>query len=122
MPPLSFPSAQQAQIIRANQRDLYHVSSLRDQTESVLRSWLGTRWLTRWDKEVELLVKLAYYGITTGRAMQTLGEEYTDIWQSSLHTPPSFRSRTSLVLLSALSAFTAEEISESIADWHWLRF
>lgn len=27
--------------VRANQRDLYHVSSLREQTESVLRSWLG---------------------------------------------------------------------------------
>jgi hypothetical protein len=25
------------------------------------------RRLTRWDKEVELLVKLGYYGLTTGR-------------------------------------------------------
>lgn len=27
--------------VRANQRDIYHVSSLREQTEAVLRSWLG---------------------------------------------------------------------------------
>ena len=27
----------------------------------------GTRWLTRWDKEIELFVKLLYYGLTTGR-------------------------------------------------------
>lgn len=27
----------------------------------------GTRWLTRWDKEVDLLSKLLYYGLTTGR-------------------------------------------------------
>ncbi|KAG6814444.1 hypothetical protein H0H92_007448 [Tricholoma furcatifolium] len=101
----SFPSAQQAQIIRANQRDLFHVSSLKEQTESALRSWLGTRWLTRWDKEVDLLVKLAYYGATTGRAMQTLGEEYTDIWQSSVQTPPSPQRRTSLILLPTLSAY-----------------
>jgi peroxin-10 len=33
--------------------------------------WLGTRWLTRWDKEVELLVKLTYYGIMTGRGMSS---------------------------------------------------
>lgn len=26
----------------------------------------GTRWLTRWEKEVDLIVKLAYYGLTTG--------------------------------------------------------
>jgi peroxin-10 len=60
------------------------VSSLREQAESVLRSWLGqfsyislaygahnertgTRWLTRWDKEVELAVKLIYYGLSVGR-------------------------------------------------------
>ncbi|KAF7367357.1 Peroxisome assembly protein PER8 [Mycena sanguinolenta] len=79
----SFPLAQQAQIIRANQRDLYHVTSLKDQVETVLRAWLGTRWLSRWDKEVDLLVKLGYYGLTTARATQTLGEEYTDIWQYS---------------------------------------
>ena len=28
-------------IVRANQRDLYHVSSLKEQTDAVLRSWLG---------------------------------------------------------------------------------
>jgi len=27
----------------------------------------GTRWLTRWNKEVELLVKIVYFGLTTGR-------------------------------------------------------
>lgn len=70
--------------VRANQRDLFHVASLREQAESVLRSWLGafsypfltagadgewkgTRWLTRWDKEVELGVKLMYYGLSVGR-------------------------------------------------------
>ncbi|KII86417.1 hypothetical protein PLICRDRAFT_177963 [Plicaturopsis crispa FD-325 SS-3] len=104
----SFPAAQQAQIIRANQRDTYHVSSLKDQTESVLRSWLGTRWLTRWDKEVELLTKVLYYGITTGRATQTLGEEYTDIWQHSSFTsstPPSTRLRAILILLPTLPSY-----------------
>ncbi len=55
----TFPNAQQAQIstcsmfpkneyimtnsvVRAHQRDVYHLSALRDQTETVLRSWLGT--------------------------------------------------------------------------------
>ncbi|KAF7986236.1 hypothetical protein HWV62_38695 [Athelia sp. TMB] len=103
----SFPQAQQAQIIRANQRDIYHVSSLREQAEAVLRSWLGTRWLTRWDKEVELLVKLGYYGLTTGRAIQTLGEEYTDIWQHSSieRRRPSQRARATLILLPTLPTY-----------------
>ncbi|KAF9569811.1 hypothetical protein CPC08DRAFT_652886 [Agrocybe pediades] len=105
---ISFPRAQQAQIIRANQRDLYHVSSLKDQTEGVLRSWLGTRWLTRWDKEIDLIIKLCYYGLTTGRATQTLGEEYTDVWQYSSRegaVPPSVPTQTMLILSSLLPSY-----------------
>jgi peroxin-10 len=63
----SFPPAQTAQIIRASQRDLLHVSSLQEQVENLLRSWLGARWLAKWNKEAELVVKLVYHGMTTGR-------------------------------------------------------
>ncbi|KAF7319891.1 Peroxisome assembly protein PER8 [Mycena kentingensis (nom. inval.)] len=104
----SFPLAQQAQIVRAHQRDVFHVAALKDQFESVLRSWLGTRWLNRWDKEVDLLVKLVYYGLTTARATQTLGEEYTGIWQySTLHNalPPPPLLRTALVLTPTLPGY-----------------
>ncbi|KAJ7596605.1 Pex12 amino terminal region-domain-containing protein, partial [Mycena floridula] len=122
MPALSFPYAQQAQIIRAHQRDLYHVSSLREQTETVLRSWLGTRWLTRWDKETALLVKLVYYGLTTGRAIQTLGEEYTDAWQYSTFTglprPASRLTLAALVLLPTVPGYILSRLrtSESLRD------
>ncbi|KAI6136952.1 hypothetical protein F5141DRAFT_1185798 [Pisolithus sp. B1] len=61
-PPV-FPHARQAQIIRANQRDLFHVVSLKEQAGK------RTRWLMRWDKEVELTVKLLYYGLSMGRAL-----------------------------------------------------
>ncbi|KAJ7480138.1 Pex12 amino terminal region-domain-containing protein [Mycena galericulata] len=111
----AFPPAQQAQIIRANQRDLYHVSSLKDQVETVLRAWLGTRWLSRWDKEVDLLVKLGYYGLTTARATQTLGEEYTDIWQySAFHhaLPPPRLTRAALVLLPTLPAYLLARLDD----------
>ncbi|KAH9922685.1 Pex12 amino terminal region-domain-containing protein [Amylocystis lapponica] len=103
----SFPAAQQAQIIRSNQRDYFHVSALRERTEGVLRAWLGTRWITRWDKEIDLCVKVLYYGLNVGRATQTLGEEYTDIWQHSVHTerPPSRRARAALVLLPTIPSY-----------------
>jgi hypothetical protein len=39
------------------------------QVEERLNCTTGTRWLTRWDKEVDLLVKLVYYGFTTGRGV-----------------------------------------------------
>ncbi|PPQ72679.1 hypothetical protein CVT26_002895 [Gymnopilus dilepis] len=123
---LTFPSAEQAQIIRANQRDHYHVFSLKEQVESALRAWFGTRWLSRWDRELDLLVNCCYYGLTTGRgsicwfiyislflpplttATQTLGEEYTDIWQySSIERklPPSRIMRTTLILSTFLPPY-----------------
>ncbi|CAK5265021.1 unnamed protein product [Mycena citricolor] len=111
----SFPQAQQAQIIRANQRDLYHIASLKEQFEATLRSWLGTRWLSRWDKEVDLLVKLGYYGLTTARATQTLGEEYTDIWQHSAlydSVPPPLLIRGALVLLPTLPPYLLARLDE----------
>ncbi|KAI0063223.1 hypothetical protein BV25DRAFT_1854920 [Artomyces pyxidatus] len=100
----TFPAAQQAQIIRAHQRDVIHASSLREQTENILRAWLGTRWLARYDKEVELFVKLGYYSLTTGRAIQTLGEEYTDIWShpSRARMP---RVQAGLIVLPALHGY-----------------
>ncbi|KAJ6519311.1 Pex12 amino terminal region-domain-containing protein [Mycena sanguinolenta] len=116
----SFSPAQQAQIIRANQRDLYHVSSLKDQVETVLRAWLGTRWLSRWDKEVDLLVKLGYYGLTTARATQTLGEEYTDIWQYSAFqrsVPPSRLTRAALVLLPTLPGYLLARLDDLYPEY-----
>ncbi|KAK7694226.1 hypothetical protein QCA50_001406 [Cerrena zonata] len=111
-----FPYAQQAQIIRSNQRDLFHVSSLREQTENVARAWLGTRWLSRWDKEIDLLVKVLYYGLTVGRATQTLGEEYTGIWQHSAQTErvPSARIRVALILLPTLPGYLASKYGSAI--------
>jgi peroxin-10 len=45
---------------------------------------IGTRWLALRQPIVDLVIKAAYLTLTLGRAMQTLGEEYTDIlpWNS----------------------------------------
>ena len=69
--------------VRSNQRDLFQVSAFRDETENVLRAWLGepcrntqsckdtergagTRWLSRWDKEIDFAAHVMYYGLTVG--------------------------------------------------------
>ncbi|PFH54716.1 hypothetical protein AMATHDRAFT_72476 [Amanita thiersii Skay4041] len=117
MSPSSFPLASQAQIIRANQRDVFHLSFLKDQSESVLRTWFGTRWLARWDKEVDFVVRLIYYTFTTGRATQTLGEEYTDIWQYSTvsrRVPPSLLLRIALVLLPTIPHYLVARWGHSL--------
>lgn len=58
-------------------------------------------------------MKLLYYGVTTGRALQTLGEEYTDTWQSSRHTPPTYRSRVGLILLPVISSYALSRVGGS---------
>ncbi|KAI0757374.1 Pex12 amino terminal region-domain-containing protein [Daedaleopsis nitida] len=102
-----FPQAQQAQIVRSNQRDVFQVAALREETENALRAWLGTRWLTRWDKEIDLAANVLYYGLTIGLGSQTLGEEYTDIWlhSSRTHRRPNPRLRAALILLPTLPSY-----------------
>ncbi|KAI1797524.1 Pex12 amino terminal region-domain-containing protein [Ganoderma leucocontextum] len=116
--PPAFPHAQQAQIIRSNQRDLFQVSALREETENVLRSWLGTRWLTRWDKEIDFAANVLYYGLTVGLGSQTLGEEYTDIWLHSSRDRrrPSPRLRAALILLPTLPSYLLSRWSSSLSQ------
>ncbi|PIL30918.1 transporter [Ganoderma sinense ZZ0214-1] len=114
----AFPYAQQAQIIRSNQRDLFQASALREETENVLRSWLGTRWLTRWDKEIDFAANIVYYGLTVGLGSQTLGEEYTDIWLHSSRDGrrPSPRLRAALILLPTLPSYILSRWSSSLSQ------
>ncbi|KAI0735560.1 peroxisome assembly protein per8 [Earliella scabrosa] len=113
----SFPKAQQAQIIRSNQRDLFQVSALREETENTLRAWFGTRWLTRWDKEIDLAANLVYYGLTIGLGSQTLGEEYTDVWLHSSRTQrrPNPRLRAALILLPTLPSHILSRWGSSLS-------
>jgi len=71
----------------------------------------------RWDKEVELLSKLVYYGFTTGQAVQTPGEEYTDIWATSLSDKgfPSSRRRAALIFLPAFPAYILSRIGPKLS-------
>lgn len=101
----------------------------------ILRTTTGTRWLTRWDKELNLFVKLCYYGFTTGAgtveriptllrliyrsaATQTLGEEYTGIWQcspSAQTVPPSSLVRTTLIILSLVPSYFIVRLGQNVA-------
>ncbi|KIY66035.1 peroxisome assembly protein per8, partial [Cylindrobasidium torrendii FP15055 ss-10] len=109
-----FPNAQQAQIIRSHQRDIFHLSSLREQVDTVLRSWLGTRWIGRREKEIDLLVKWLYFGMTVGLGTRTLGEEYTNIYQYSSSSGRLLSQvlRISAVLGPTLPAYLASRASD----------
>ncbi|POY69930.1 hypothetical protein BMF94_7062 [Rhodotorula taiwanensis] len=99
-----FANAAQPEIVRANQKDLYYLSQLTERIEDVARTWLGSRWLQGWSKELQHGSRFAYFGLTTLLGTQTLGEEYCDIMQYTAKSrkPPSRRRRVALVFLHVL--------------------
>jgi RING-finger-containing E3 ubiquitin ligase len=75
----------QPEIIRLNQKDDYYQSYLKskiiDATELLMPWLLNYRMVSRNEDIVKMLTALIYYGVTTLRANQTLGEEYTQLAQ-----------------------------------------
>ncbi|KZO97914.1 hypothetical protein CALVIDRAFT_65398 [Calocera viscosa TUFC12733] len=107
------PAATQPQIIRAHQRDHFFLAAFKEQADSVLRSFLGTRTLSRWEGEANLLIRAFYLSLTFGRGLQTLGEEYTDVYQVSARSGrfPSHRLRAIHVALSTLPGYILSRLS-----------
>ncbi|CAI2189345.1 15419_t:CDS:2, partial [Funneliformis geosporum] len=83
---ITFPYAAQPDIIRANQKDVYYQRVLEEQVINVFRTFFGTRILHQYQKEVNVISDLFYFGLTTLLGTQTLGEEYCDIMQTSEST------------------------------------
>ncbi|XP_055515349.1 peroxisome biogenesis factor 10 isoform X2 [Leucoraja erinacea] len=91
----------QPHFIRSNQKDEYYLGSLRSCASDVFQIFAGARRWLEWRKEVELLVELAYFSLTTFAGFQTLGEEYVNIVQvdSSGRRVPSRGRRAALIVL-----------------------
>ncbi|KZT60463.1 peroxisome assembly protein per8 [Calocera cornea HHB12733] len=107
------PPATQPQIIRAHQRDHFFLAGFREQADAVLRAFLGTRTLSRWEGEANLLIRALYLSLTFGRGLQTLGEEYTDVYQVSARSSrfPTARLRAIHVALSLLPSYLLSRLA-----------
>lgn len=68
-------------LVRANQKDVYYQSILQEQMTRVAQQFLGARRQHVWQKEINTISDICYYGLTTLLGTQTLGEEYCDIVQ-----------------------------------------
>ncbi|KAH9824065.1 Pex12 amino terminal region-domain-containing protein [Melampsora americana] len=97
---IRFPNAGQPEIIRADQKDAYFISTLQDMLESSIRGIVGARWLTSHSNGIRDAVHLFYHVLTTLRASQTLGEEYCGIVQVDAATGrfPSWKRRALCIL------------------------
>ncbi|CAO3667369.1 hypothetical protein G6F70_008390 [Rhizopus microsporus] len=101
---LSFPYGGQPDIIRANQKDIYYTTIIKEQLSTIIQQFLGTRFQHLWQKEINTLSDVCYYSLTTLLGSQTLGEEYCDIVQinNSTLTYPRWMHRACLVFAHCL--------------------
>ncbi|KAI7904735.1 Pex12 amino terminal region-domain-containing protein [Cokeromyces recurvatus] len=101
---LDFPYGAQPDIIRANQKDVYYQTILQEQMTRVAQQFFGARRQHFWQKEINTIANVCYYGLTTLLGTQTLGEEYCDLVQIDNHhkTYPNFMRRFILVFIQAL--------------------
>uniref|UniRef100_A0A060T7Y6 RING-type E3 ubiquitin transferase n=1 Tax=Blastobotrys adeninivorans TaxID=409370 RepID=A0A060T7Y6_BLAAD len=98
-----FPFAFAPDIIRANQKDAYIESTLKESIETVLRKWKGSRFVHSHAPHVSSGTSLLYLALTTLLGARTLGEEYCDIFYVNRKGDlPSWTRRAGYVLSSAM--------------------
>lgn len=74
---LSFATA--PTIVRSQQKDEYFISKLEKQVIDLINEFKGTRFIHRYQPDINVLVKVLYLLVTTGVGARTLGEEYVDL-------------------------------------------
>jgi Pex2/Pex12-like protein len=95
---LLFPDAGQAEIVRASLKDNYYKDIVQTRVSALATALFGTKWSHAWQNELALLSDVVFLGTTTLCGRQTLGEEYSDIFQlTDQHRLPSSRQQTLLV-------------------------
>ncbi|KAI5959387.1 PEX10 [Candida pseudojiufengensis] len=73
------PFADAATIVRAHQKDVYFESSYRDHLQDLFQILKGQRFVNTYSKEITVLAKAIYIGLTSLIGARTLGEEYVDL-------------------------------------------
>ena len=101
---MAFHQAEQAEIIRACQKDEYYVNSIKNAVTDVFQSLFGPRFCLKWNREYEVLCEVVYYGSTTLSGFQSLGEEYVNIIMvnGSMKAVPNFIARMCMVVLQCI--------------------
>lgn len=75
----ALPFANSATIVRANQKDAYFESSLRNYVLDAFQILKGQRFINKYPEEITVASKGLYLGLTTLLGYRTLGEEYVDL-------------------------------------------
>ena len=111
-----FPFSGQPDIVRSLQKDDFYSNHVIFNNLKDLSNWyFGQRFTTRFEKEIQLIGNIIYYGATTCTEQPTLGEEYCDLLQVQLKpkdqttkkqetTPQQQHSKTFYIVKSSLTS------------------
>ncbi|KAL3688500.1 hypothetical protein R1sor_014809 [Riccia sorocarpa] len=110
-----FAAAAQPEVMRAAEKDANYVGQVCEACYDAFRHTFGTRLAVAYQNEMKLAGRILYYLLTTGSALQTLGEEYCDIVQVSgvPGLPATPARRTLLVFYQTVLPYLAERLSGS---------
>ena len=104
------------ELVRTSQKDRYYTNYLGAVLSDICYQFLPQRYWMRWQREMQLVAELVYYGLTTARGNQTLGEEYTNTIQvvasdsKSGYDVPGLLKRSSAVLVQVVGKYLIESL------------
>lgn len=108
------------ELVRCNQKDRFYTEHLTSILSELTRQALPLRLWMRWQRELQLVAELGYFGLTTLLGNQTLGEEYCNIIQvgppsaGGRHTPAGFFRRLLPVAAQTLGVYALERALEEL--------
>lgn len=125
MPQLCLLPAGAPELVRSNQKDRFYINRITAFLADISRQVLPLRLWLKWQRELQLLAELGYYGLTTVIDNQTLGEEYTntiqvrtqsspDSFSRPLYTPVGIVRRSAAIGIQAIGPYAIEKALEVI--------
>ena len=124
MSKLQLVAAGAPELVRSNQKDRFYTNHINSLLSEISHQTLPIRFWLQWQRELQLLAELTYYGLTTAVGNQTLGEEYCNTVQvgSSQATPPKLAApgivrRTLAILVQVVGPYVIEKYLEILYQW-----
>ena len=107
------------ELVKCNQKDRFYTEHLTSLLSDITRQALPLRFWLKWQRELQLLAELGYYGLTTLLGNQSLGEEYCNVIQVG---PPQngqwvaagFGRRLLSILLQTFCVYAVEKGLETL--------
>ena len=104
-----------SELVRSSQKDRFYSSYLNTVISDIIHPFIPQRYWLKWQREMQLLAEVIYYGLTTIKGNQTLGEEYCNTIQvttqsTSQYTVPGTFRRCVAILIQIFGRYVLEKL------------